>query len=132
MEKVFTPIPDDNKHEKAVKALVGREKWKYKNKLHEGVEFPISYNYKGYNIIIVSADENERDLLEVFLVVRKDGKRIKVPQPFVYQNPPIKASNGTWRKIMINEKEEEIENTEVNIKESLKQIVGHTVTLTAK
>ena len=82
-----------------------------------------SFNKNGYDIEIVEIRLKD-DLLKVVVEVKKNENIITgIETEYLYKNPPLKISNGTYRI----ENEIDIENFEVNIEEALKSIVAQTV-----
>lgn len=104
-----------------------KEKWRMKNAEFEKLEFPLSYSVDGLDIEILSARGDTKDLLEIQLNVFRDGEILNVNAPFLFQNPPVKVPNGKKKKEKVGEEDVEIDETEVNIKEALKQFVLDTV-----
>jgi len=104
-----------------------KEKYKLKNKEFEKIECPFSYSVDGLDIEVLSVKGNDKDILEIQLNVEKDGVILDVNAPFLFQNPPVKIPNGTFRKEIVYEEKQDVENTEVNITEALKQFVLDTI-----
>jgi len=124
--KTFATKPSKHALETKLGTLGFDDRCKEKIKEFKKILFPIDYNYAGIGISIKAVKEiliNGIPTLQVD--VQALGRKLR--SPYYYINPPVKIGNGTFRKENDGEIELDIENTEVNLLEALKQFVGQTV-----
>ena len=66
--------------------------------------------------------------VEVIISAKRDGKELRVNNPYLFYNPPIKVADGTKRtEILEDGTEILVDNFEVNPKKALEEIIIQTL-----
>ncbi len=84
--------------------------------------------YKGYKIEIISKEEVD-GLLKVVVRAESNGKALKLNNPYMFKNPPIKVPDGTKRTETIEGVDVELDNFKIDPEAALKEIILQTIEL---